>query len=844
MNDNFSHTNPSSATDPIEGGKRSFWQRLVEPVATITESGERRHYRLVSSILLVVGLSMSFGVVMNTFVIRSLTTALILAGSVFVLGVAYSLTRTRYYRLGMPLLLAVTALYSTFSVIIEKNFSAEGLLSVFIFNILAILLSGTLASFRTTVFLSIANFLGLLLLPQFIPAISYRDMILPVIFNGVVSVITLVLTQHRNRVERDRQTERDRINTALQANLAALQASNTALDARTRGLNLAIEVSRSVSQVGSLAVMLTEAAELIRKQFDLYYVQMYLTDQSRTSLRLEAGTGSVGEQLLGNRHALPLSSNSINGRAAVEKRSVVISDTTQSPAFRPNPLLPETRGEIAVPLIVADTVVGVLDIQSSAAGVLTDEILPAFEALAGQLAVAIQNANLLAEAENARAEVEKQARYLVRTGWNEHLDAIHKPEQLRYVFDQNGVKSVETDQTPSYPGDKAVSVPLAVTGESLGSITVEFEDEERTELAIDLLNVVARQVAQQIENLRVLERAERYRADAEQAVRQQTHANWQEYFHSGDVSSLSYLYDLNEVRPYESGREAPENALALPLKVRDETIGKLAVQGLAADDRESLDLLHAIAERLTSHIEGLRQSAQTKSALAQSENLFEASRSLTQANDLQHLVNVAVHTLKIPVVNRAILVSFNYSDLNSLDSMDVIANWWNGTGEQATPVGTHYPLEVVRVMPMFVSPTAVFFNDAFNDERVDATTMQLVKRLNLRAVAVLPLHAGGGQIGALILEAEAPHNFSSEEIRLFTAIAPQIATVLDNRRQFERAQKQAERESRLNVISQKIQSATTVEAVLQIAARELGHTLGAPLTIAQLGLKEHANSNA
>ena len=65
--------------------------------------------------------------------------------------------------------------------------------------------------------------------------------------------------------------------------------------------------------------------------------------------------------------------------------------------------------------------------------------------------------------------------------------------------------------------------------------------------------------------------------------------------------------------------------------------------------------------------------------------------------------------------------------------------------------------------------------------------------------------------------------------------------MLENRRQFERAQKQADRESTLNIISQKIQGATTVEAVLQIAARELGHALGAPMTIAQLGMKEHGN---
>ena len=170
--------------------------------------------------------------------------------------------------------------------------------------------------------------------------------------------------------------------------------------------------------------------------------------------------------------------------------------------------------------------------------------------------------------------------------------------------------------------------------------------------------------------------------------------------------------------------------------------------------------------------------------------------------------------------------------------MTVIANWWNGEGHEVTPVGTRYSQEVIQLMPMFVSPTPVFFDDAFTDEHVDAVTMELVKRQNLRAVAVLPLHLGSHQIGALLLEAEEPHRFTLEETRLFESLAPQIATVLENRQQYERAQRQAEREAMLNTINQKIQSATSVDAVLQIAARELGHALGAPMTIAQLSMKD------
>lgn len=606
---------------------------------------------------------------------------------------------------------------------------------------------------------------------------------------------------------------------------------------RTQNLELAAEVGRTVSQVGDLKPMLEQAANLILERFDLYYVQVYLADPDRATLVLEAGTGAVGTQLLERGHRLQLNTGSINGRAAVERRPVVISDTAGSLTFRPNPLLPETRGEMALPLIVGEKVVGVLDLQARDPGVLTEELLPAFEALAGQLAVAIQNATLLEEAQQARAEVEAQARRLVRKNWDEHLDAIHKPEQLGFVFDHDQVAPLqETDEFPDE--SRTVSAPISLTGETLGSLVVEVGQENKNEQTGELVNIVARQVAQQIENLRLLESAERYRYDAEQAARRQTRDGWQEYINAKSGESLGYLYDLKEVRPHSNGHGTDESALTLPLKVRDEAVGKLSIQGLTPDDNESFELASAVAERLSAHIESLRQYAQTQSALAQSEKLFDASRSLTQATDLQELVAATVNTLDIPEVNRAVLTIFDYDSAGDIEQLTIIANWWNETGHEITPIGTRYPLQVIQAMPMFVSPTPVFFNDTFHDERVDATTMELVKKLNLRAVAVLPLHAGSKQIGALILEAEEPHSFTPDETRLFISLAPQIATVLENRQQYERAQRQAERETMLNTISQKIQGATSVEAVLQIAARELGHALGAPMTIAQLSMKD------
>ncbi|MCJ7433705.1 MAG: GAF domain-containing protein, partial [Anaerolineales bacterium] len=442
----------------------------------------------------------------------------------------------------------------------------------------------------------------------------------------------------------------------------------------------------------------------------------------------------------------------------------------------------------------------------------------------------------LAETEQAHAEVEAQARHLSRANWTDYLDAIHKPEEMGFAFEQNEITPLTGEEQVK---DNALVAPITVTGEALGNLVVEMEGGSPIARTEELVNTVAQQVARQIESLRLLDSAERYRFEAEGASRRLTREGWKDYTDANIGGNLSFIYDLKEVRPLKAGdTQAEESAFSLPLKVRDETIGKLVVQGLEADDKESLDLANAVAERLGAHIESLRQFDQTQSALAQSEKLSVASMRFAQSADLQELLTVANETLDIPEVNRALLGVFNYSSANELESMDIAANWWNGNGHEPSEIGRHYSIETLNVLPLFMSATPVFSDDTFHDERVNGAALELVTQQNIRSMAVLPLYLGGRQVGVLFLESEETHNFTQSDTRLFAAIAPQIATVLENRRQFERAQKQAERESTLNIISQKIQSATTVEAVLQNAARELGHALGAPMTIAQLSMKD------
>ncbi|MBK8780775.1 MAG: GAF domain-containing protein [Anaerolineales bacterium] len=402
---------------------------------------------------------------------------------------------------------------------------------------------------------------------------------------------------------------------------------------RTRDLELASEVGRTVSQVRKLDILLTEAAEIIRAQFDLYYVQVYLTNPSQTALILQAGTGTVGAELLSRAHQLPLNTASINGRAAIEKKSVVISDTTASSTFKPNALLPDTRSEMAVPLMIGERVVGVLDMQSREPGKLDQEGLSAYEALAGQLAIAIQNATLLAQTEEAYAEIASQARRQSRANWVDYLDAIHKPEETGFVYENNKVVPLSAvEKSHVQVNENTLSIPIEITGESIGNLVVEMEGQSPIAHTSELVNTVARQVAQQIENLRLLENAERYRFEAEEASRRITHEGWKNYIQTNAEEGIRYLYDLNEVKPYRGigSQQSEADGLTSPLKVREETIGNLVVQGIDKTNNEAIELVNAVAERLSAHLEGLRLSNQTEQALLTTQKLAEREQALRQ----------------------------------------------------------------------------------------------------------------------------------------------------------------------------------------------------------------------
>jgi GAF domain-containing protein len=288
------------------------------------------------------------------------------------------------------------------------------------------------------------------------------------------------------------------------------------VQARTAELVLSMEVGRQAAAIRELDQLLPTIIEFIRERLALYYSHVYFVDDSGENLVIRAGTGEVGQQLLARRHTLPVGPGSIVGQVAAIGQAIVVSDTATSDIHKPNPLLPDTRSELAVPLTVEGRVLGVLDMQSNQVNTFTEANLTVFEATATQLAIAIDSARQWARSQEAQQRAEAALKQLTRESWTEGLS--RDKTGIGFVYDLSTVTHVSQNELAI--GANGFSVPLVVQSQQIGHLAVEAPaDQPWTEDDQELLSAVAQQLAQKAENLRLFEQTQDWAA-REQLTRQ------------------------------------------------------------------------------------------------------------------------------------------------------------------------------------------------------------------------------------------------------------------------------------------------------------------------------------
>lgn len=208
--------------------------------------------------------------------------------------------------------------------------------------------------------------------------------------------------QMDTRVPLERDDELGRLAEAFNSMAADLQAHYGGLEQRvaerTRALAASIEVGRRLATFRDIDQLAAAVVQQLQDSFGYYHVHLYLFDGRREHLVLAGGSGEAGRTMLARGHRMRAGQGLV-GRSAQRNEVVLAPDTALNSDWLPNPLLPDTSAELAVPIRYAGEVLGVLDVQHNMRGGLGADDAALLESIAGQIAVAVQNARLLQQAE-------------------------------------------------------------------------------------------------------------------------------------------------------------------------------------------------------------------------------------------------------------------------------------------------------------------------------------------------------------------------------------------------------------------------------------------------------------
>lgn len=186
-----------------------------------------------------------------------------------------------------------------------------------------------------------------------------------------------------------------------------VQQRTQALAHRGAQLRTAMEVSKTASTTLETETLLQQAVDLIKSQFGFYYVGLFLVDEAYQWAVLKSGTGEAGIRQLEDRHRLRIDEQSMIGWSIVHREPRISGQVTEETVRFENPYLPNTRSEMALPLISRGQVMGALSIQSTQEDAFTQEDIDVLQTVADQIANALQNSQLFNQIQSVQARFQE-----------------------------------------------------------------------------------------------------------------------------------------------------------------------------------------------------------------------------------------------------------------------------------------------------------------------------------------------------------------------------------------------------------------------------------------------------
>jgi GAF domain-containing protein len=386
------------------------------------------------------------------------------------------------------------------------------------------------------------------------PVASLVDLILlELVFGFAILLLRVVVGRTADALARAKRNQAE-----LSASNRELREIRSSLEQRiidrTRGLQAATEVSQATISILDVDELLPRVVYLVQERFGLYYVGVFLVDETGEWTQsvegqaepgrwvvLRAGTGAAGAQMIADVHRFEVGDPlSMIGRCVNEGDVKVALGVGLVSGRFSNPLLPDTRSELALPLRSRGRVVGALTVQSVEEDAFDEQTIAVMQTIADQVGVTIDNARSFASAQEALARSEAIARRYVQDTWDRLVESSAEISGYRYASDRTGPtgdawlpvmgkalrqRDVAIERQTTSDGNEeelSLAVPLIFGDTVIGTVGLKRPGAEPwSEEQIALVQDIGVQVAQTIETRRLFEETQRS-ARREVVLRQTT----------------------------------------------------------------------------------------------------------------------------------------------------------------------------------------------------------------------------------------------------------------------------------------------------------------------------------
>ncbi len=319
---------------------------------------------------------------------------------------------------------------------------------------------------------------------------------------------------------------------------ARIQERTRDIEQQALRLRVASEIARDATAARDLDELLERSAQLIMDRFGFYHTGIFLLDQKREYAILRSSPTEAGKTMLQNGHKLRIGEEGIVGYVSATGDARIALDTGADAVYFQNPLLPETRSEIALPLKANNMVIGVLDVQSNQPSAFGEEDLSILQIMSDQLAAAIDRTRLLKEREQTLIRLEQAYQQFTETSWRnlggQRLETsgysfqgtmltpiAQCPPEARDALKKGKLVVLERYVAPNERPYSIVAVPVKLRGQTIGVLNIKIENDTVSDEMVVTIEEAAARLAIALENSRLIAETQ-IRADRERAISELT----------------------------------------------------------------------------------------------------------------------------------------------------------------------------------------------------------------------------------------------------------------------------------------------------------------------------------